>query len=205
MELTIRTAPARPAISLGEAKRHLGVADNDRDVDIERMIAAATDMLCTSTGRALITTEYRLKMAGFCANDGFTSFPIELPYPPIQTVDEITYYDVNGDEQTLSDYQLVAGPQVPAKLYPARAGGLVWPVTQTDRVDAVTIDFTAGYGDTADSVPAKAKQWLLLLVRHWYDNPSGVATGAIGKELEYALNSIRQSLGIGYRVHVQAQ
>lgn len=202
MELSARTAPKKTIVSLAEAKRHLGVADNTHDIDIERMIRAATEVLTRSTGRAFLTTEYRLRLAGFCAIGGFASFPIELPFPPLISIDSITYYDSAGDQQTFSDYQLENDGDMPARLFPARDSGLQWPVVQSDRVDAVTIDYTAGYGDSDDAVPPTAQQWVLLAIRHWYDNPAAVITGTISKEVEFSLRSLRASLGIGYYANV---
>jgi uncharacterized phiE125 gp8 family phage protein len=34
---------------------------------------------------------------------------------------------------------------------------------------AITVRFIAGYGDTADQVPERIKQAILMLAGHWYE------------------------------------
>lgn len=189
--------PTTRPISLDEVKRQIGIVDNYYDVDLLRMIDAATDLLEKSTGRQLISSTFELTLDDWC-NDAGLSWPIELPRPPLASITSITYFDEDAAEQTLatSQYQLVNNVDMPAKLYPA-ATGLEWPTVQADRVDAIKITYVAGYGTEAD-VPAEAKQWLLLCVRHWFDNPSGVVVGQTTKEIEYAMRALRSSLGIGY-------
>lgn len=194
MALSYRTRPTQYPISMAEVKRHLGLMSEDHDTDLDRMIAAATNMLQKSIGRQLVTAELRLTLHDFCGPDGF-AYPIDLPMPPLVTIDAVKYRDTGGVEVTMTsnDYQLVKGENIPARLYPSTT--LVWPVVQPHRVDAVIIDYTAGYGDQ-DDVPAEAKQWLLLVIRHWFDNPSAIGTQS--KEFELSARSLRASLGIGY-------
>lgn len=182
---------------MDEVKRHLGIVSQHHDLDMLRMIDAATDLLQKSTGRQLITATYELTMDAWC-NDAGLPYPIELPRPPLASITSVAYFDEAGVSQVVdpADYQLVNSQDMPAKLYPSR-NGLAWPVVQPDRVDAITITYVAGYG-TEDSVPAEAKQWILLCVRHWFDNPSGVVVGQTTKEIEFAMRALRSSLGVGY-------
>jgi hypothetical protein len=46
---------------------------------------------------------------------------------------------------------------------------------------AVTIDYTAGFGD-AGAVPADLKQAVLLLVAYWYENRDAIATAPLSVE-----------------------
>jgi uncharacterized phiE125 gp8 family phage protein len=75
--------------------------------------------------------------------------------------------------------------------------GESWPTHKT-ALDAVQVEFTAGYGDTADTVPATARQVVKLLLSHWYENREGVLTGTISKPLEFAISSLARSLGTGF-------
>jgi uncharacterized phiE125 gp8 family phage protein len=189
--------PAAAPISLAEVKRHLGIVSNEYDLDIAQLIEAAVNVLQKSVGRQLVSAGFELILPDFCNPDG-GAWPIDLPMPPLVSIQSITYYDPDNVEQTLdpADYQLLNGLDLPAQLYPA-ATGLIWPSVNTNRIDAVTIAYTAGYGTAAD-VPAEAKLWLLLVVRHWFDNPSPVLVGSISKELELSARSLRRSLGTGY-------
>ena len=42
-----------------------------------------------------------------------------------------------------------------------------WPLTLG--INAVAVTYTAGYGATADTVPAPIKQWILLAIGDMYD------------------------------------
>jgi uncharacterized phiE125 gp8 family phage protein len=54
---------------------------------------------------------------------------------------------------------------------PAR--GKAWPDT-SDEINAVRVRYTAGYGDSADDVPAAIRQWILLHVGAMYDRREAV-------------------------------
>ncbi len=45
--------------------------------------------------------------------------------------------------------------------------GYSWPTTR-DEVNAVRVQFTAGYGAAASSVPASVRQWMLVTVAALY-------------------------------------
>jgi hypothetical protein len=48
-------------------------------------------------------------------------------------------------------------------------------------VDALTLDYTAGYGDAAD-VPADLRQAVLVLIAYWYEHRDSVTTAPAGFE-----------------------
>lgn len=189
--LALLTTTRIPALSLSDAKRSLGVTGNDNDTYIEDLVTAATNILRRWTGRELTTAQYRLSLGCF-------PWRIELPFPPLASVESVKYYDPDGVDQTLAEeaYQLVTSDTVPALLVPAP--GTAWPSVQVDRVAAVRIEYTAG---TA-TAPPEARQFIRMLTRHWYDNPSGVVTGTISKEVEFALRSLAASLGTGFYADV---
>jgi len=55
------------------------------------------------------------------------------------------------------------------------AYGLVWPVTRCV-TGAVTVRYVCGYG-VASAVPDSIKHWMLVRIKHFYDNPGTMATG----------------------------
>jgi uncharacterized phiE125 gp8 family phage protein len=95
------------------------------------------------------------------------SFPsaIELLMPPIMSVESVKFIDENGDQQTLDpqDYFLDSVSE-PGYLVPT--AGRAWPTTQ-DRINAVEVEYTAGY--TASAIPTPVKQWVLLAVGDMYE------------------------------------
>lgn len=182
-------------VALATAKRHLGVTVDERDHEIETSIKAASGYLGTRTGRAWITTGYRLVLEEFPEG-------IVLPRPPLIGVDVVQYYDTDSVLQTMDrdDWQVIIGGNLPATLRPAP--GICWPTAEIDREDAVQIRYRAGYGETPEDMPAEFTQACLLLIRHWYDNPSAVITGSISKEVELSVASLVRSLGTGFYANV---
>jgi uncharacterized phiE125 gp8 family phage protein len=109
----------------------------------------------------------------------FDAFPSKSPYeielPPLQSVSSITYVDEDGATQTLAADQYV----VDAQSQPARislAYNVSWPATR-EQNNAVIVRFVAGYGAAA-AVPQCIKQWMLLRIKHAYDNRDPVNVGS---------------------------
>jgi uncharacterized phiE125 gp8 family phage protein len=45
-----------------------------------------------------------------------------------------------------------------------------WPSTETDKINAVEVEFIAGYGAGAASVPSPIRLAIIHLVCHWFEN-----------------------------------
>lgn len=152
------TEPAVEPITLAEAKLHLRVDHTDEDAYITGLITAARLMCEQRTGKTLISS-------GWTAyGDSFTD-TLELPNPTVTAVASISYVDTNGTTQTLdaSAYR-VDFVSDPARIKPVTE----WPATD-DRMNAVTVVYTAGYAN-AGAVPISLKQWMLLAVGDMYEN-----------------------------------
>lgn len=150
---------ATEPVSVAEAKLRLRIDGTDDDADLGMMISAARSMCEQQTGRAIALSTYELRI------DAFPAGEIRLMWPPVASVESITYLDADGAEQTLPQaaYALDAHSE-PGWILPAH--GTDWPAT-IDAANAVTVTYTAGEG--ADC-PAALKQWILLHVGHWYRN-----------------------------------
>lgn len=157
MTSIITTPPAVEPVTVADARLHLRVTHPDEDALIARLIAAARTHVEQATRRALITQGRRLYLDGWPPGR-----VVRLPASPVQRIDAVTVYDADGMPVALDPaaYRL-EGTASPARLKvhagaPAAANG-------------IEIDFTAGYGDEAASVPAPLAQAVLLLVGHWYE------------------------------------
>lgn len=160
--------PAEYLVSLAEAKNHMrldGITGHDDR--ITRAIAAATSHVEQITGRALVSQRWEKRLDAFPVSGG----AIELARPPVAAIVSVTYYDIDGVQQTLAPdaMELDAQPET-AWLIPAY--GYVWPETQ-DRINAVQILFTAGWA-SAGVVPADIRGAVLLLTEHFFRNTSAV-------------------------------
>jgi uncharacterized phiE125 gp8 family phage protein len=101
-------------------------------------------------------------------------------------VQSIVYSDTNGASQTVasSDY-VVSTFDEPGRI--ALANGKSWPST-LEQINAVRVDYTAGYGATADTVPEAIKQAMRMLVSHWYENREATVSAAtLPREMDFAV------------------
>lgn len=152
-------APASEPITTAEAKSNLRVDISDDDTLIGNLIAAAREELEGRTSRAFVTQTWQMKL------DRFPLDVIEVPICPLATVTSITYLDSAGDSQTLStDIYTVDTVSEPGRI--TRKYGQSWPLTYSQQ-NAVTVTFTAGYGNAA-AVPQVVKQAIQMLVAHRY-------------------------------------
>jgi uncharacterized phiE125 gp8 family phage protein len=153
-----------------EAKLHCKIDVSDDDALIESLIAAVAELCETELAAPLLEKDYRLLL---------DSFPDEITLlARTSAVASVKYYDSNNVLQTLStDDYYAALTGVMASLTPVDA----WPETYV-RPDAVEVLFTAGWPD-ADSIPNAVKQWMLLRIKHYYDNRESVAVGVSATEM----------------------
>lgn len=196
MLLSLATPPAGAPITLEEAKAHARVEVDDEDTLIEGYIATAVQFAEGYTNRALMPQTWDLMLDDFPHN-GERWF--ELPKPPLQTVDLITYLDSRGDEQTWEEenYRVLApaGARAEQGRVLLRAGK-TWPVTRNEPA-AVTVRFTAGY-DEYEDVPAEIKTALLVHVAELYENrESTVLTGAIMQQVPFSVQNLLWPFVVG--------
>jgi uncharacterized phiE125 gp8 family phage protein len=174
MPLILETAPENDPVTMDEVKEHLRVDFGDEDALIAGFIKAATQRLDGrdgSLGRCLITQTWKLTLDRF-ENE------VVIPLPPCQSIDAITYIDPDGATQTLAptEYQVFAlGSVEGAKLRPAF--GKSWPSIR-NVPEAVTITFTAGFGDDPDDIPEPIRTAIKLRVGHLFEHRGSAAIGS---------------------------
>ncbi len=172
-------------ITLEDAKLFLRVTADDEDDWIELLIGQATEFIENACNIQLMEAEYEWRL------DGFKDDTIKLPRGPVISVDEITYIDTNGDEQTLDAGLYDVDVYDPTGRI-APAYGQSWPDTRI-QMNAVCVAYTAGYVDISD-VPEIAKGAIRLLIGHWYRNREAMLTGTISKEIELGVQRLKWML-----------
>jgi len=146
-------------------------ANTTVDPELRLLIAAMRRKAESILKRYLITQTVDLYL------DSFPPWGILLP--PLQSVTAITYIDTAGVEQTLSpSLYLVDAVSTPARITPAC--NETWP-TAREQNNSVKVRFVAGYGGAAD-VPESIKHWIMMQVKHAYDNRDPVNVGDIVTE-----------------------
>lgn len=168
MPTRIVTPPTVEPISLADVKTHLRIAADDTSQDdvLNQIIPDARAYAEQYTQRALATQTIEV------TQDAFADV-IELPYPPIQSIEFVKYIDSAGEEQDLGAeyYTLNAYAEPPQLVQP---WDVAWPLARAVP-NAVRIRYVAGYDDGADEplnrIPLTLKRALLLLVGAWYEYP----------------------------------
>ena len=207
-KLELVTAPVDEPVSLAEARLHLRVDGTAEDTHISDCIAAARRWCESQCRRAFVTQTWRYWLDGFPNGAACTTAFIDptrayayddprailLPINPVASITNVKYVDTAGVLQTLvadTDYEadLVDDP---ARVLPAY--GKDWPAART-KVNAVQVQFVAGVA--AASVDPRAKQGVLFLVGHFFENREAVLTGTISKEVELATKALLAQLWNG--------
>lgn len=188
MALILITPPDVEPVTLAEAKSHLRVDTTADDTLISTYIAVARDYVeRTCRPRlALLTQTWR-----YLADEWPESDTIELRPYPLKTVKSITYTSSAGVTTTFAATNYV----VDTSSQPGRVrlkSTVSWPSTTLQELNGLAIEFDAGFGAAGSSVPVSLRQAILLLIGHWYENREPMlTTGAIGKQLEFAVAALQ--------------
>lgn len=189
--LKVIEAPASEPIDIGVARGHLNLASGEHDRLITDVyIPAARQRAEAATGRHLIHTKLRLTLARFPRG------AVVLPRGPLASVESVTFYDSEGTQQELvegDDFRVLADRE-PGELEPV-AG--YWPTVESGRRDAVAVEFTVGYGETAANVPAALISGVLIVLGHLFQNRQEVVTGVTVARVPDAAAAIFEQFALG--------
>ena len=163
--LSVVTAPTVDAVTVSDVKKHLRIEHSDDDSYLETLIKASQKWCESYMERALI--KQTLKAT-------YDAFPSEfaLPRPPACSDDLSIVIQYKNSERVVvtlesSKYRASTDPSQPTKVYPVY--GKSWPAHLTD-VDAVSIQWNAGYGTAPSDVPAGIRHAIMMHVGHLYEN-----------------------------------
>lgn len=189
MAVQLLVGPTEEPLDLAFVKvRHLRIDHNEDDDYIEGLIVAAREFAETVTRRAFVTQTWKYVLDLFPAvpsaalswqanQDQFW-----LPFPPLQSVTNITFIDSTGASTVVSpSTYIVDTASEPGRV--ALATGNVWPHGQLRSIAGVSVTFVAGYG-LAAAVPRSIKQAMLLMIGEWYENREDVVVDKQIKSVE---------------------
>ena len=147
---------------VAERLRLLPPSQDELDYVIEPMITAAREYCEARAGYAFIQQE----IEAYPDTEDLEAGIFYLPRPPVITLDSVKAYGADGTETSIEGCQFDEDGR-----FFFNAPGL--PALRA--VNPLGITYTAG----ADVCPESAKQAMLLLIGHWYQNRESVQTGAV--------------------------
>lgn len=172
------TEPAVLAVALGDLKGHLRVAHSDDDSRLAETYApAAVAEVENYTNRQLINATWEFSIASFPSSGD----PICVPVAPFVSLTSISYVDSDGDAAAIAtgSVRTDAGRE-PAMIRPLH--GEAWPASREG--EPVVLTYVAGYGTTAESIPADLTKAIWMIVERDYDPP----------ERQVELNAIERAI-----------
>jgi uncharacterized phiE125 gp8 family phage protein len=179
--MKIITPPKLEPVSIAEVKEQIGIKSDDPALDsiISRRIVEARKYAENYTGRALIEQTRELRWACFVD---------EHELPSALSVSSMKYIDTDGTEQTLdtSNYVLDTYAFIP---FVKLAYGKSWPAARLEH-NAVRIQYSAGYGATADAVEPLIKEAIILLIGHWMNHQAQAESGVTISRVPYAVRDL---------------
>ncbi|MDX2288556.1 MAG: head-tail connector protein [Hyphomicrobiaceae bacterium] len=182
MALVLTSGPAAEPISVAEAKAHLRIDGDSEDVLLASLVLTSRLHIEAALGLALITQGWRLVLDRWPKGGD-----LRIPLRPIAAVSEIRVRDAMGVATEVDADSYIADVESnPPRIVATTAG-----IPQSGRVaGGIEIDLVAGYGATADAVPAPIRHALLLLVAHWYEHRDPVEIGAPGAAIPDAVSRL---------------
>lgn len=163
MAWKVTTAPALPVLTTDEAKTYLKVTGSQEDTLIGNIVKAMRLLAERYLAQAFITQTIE-EVFDHWPPDGV----LKLAVGPVQSVSSITYVDTDGNSQVwgASNY-VVDTHSIEARITPAY--GQTWPSAR-GQINAITIEYVAGYGAAVTDVPEAIRQAILSAVADKYDN-----------------------------------
>lgn len=165
-KVVVTTPPSVEPLLVAEANTHLHVSGQDSYVTT--LIKVARMSIERYLQRTLCTTTYKAYA------DNWESV-MTLPFPTLQSVTSVKYYNTEGTLTTLStsNYWVVTTDD-PGCI--VRKYDVTYPELQDGRPDAIEIIYVAGYG-AAEAVPEDIKHAMKLLIANYYENRGDIVVG----------------------------
>ena len=166
------TEPAEEPLSISEAETWLKLDAGAETALLTSLIKSARQQIETDYHCAIVTQVWNFYMDGFPGSGDDT---IVIPRTPVQSVDEIKYYDANGTLQTLgTDVYQWNTTDILAQI--KLQSGKTWPATESGKLNSVQIKATLGYGAAA-AVPEPIKDAIRVQIAFRYENREDIPLG----------------------------
>jgi len=171
--------PTAEPVTLARAKKHLKVDEDMTAEDelIEANITAAREYCEGIQNRAYLPQKWLYTI------DGWPEFPIQLPRPPLVSVDHIKFLD-DDEELVTWDSENYHVDTVSERGRIIKTGDL--PSIDIFSYNSCQITYNAGI-----TAPKRIEIAILLILSHWYNNREAVIVGGnVPREMELSVRSL---------------
>lgn len=185
LEPVLVLPPTGSIVTIEEARRQVGVEDDERDNELLPLIDQAEAFLdgpAGIVGIALLQQSWRQDFPEF-PNSGV----LRLPFGPLMSVDAITFLPSDGGQQQTLDPAAYSAHSDYISPFVNRADRAVWPATARHPA-AVSVTFTAGRA-SAEMVHKNIKRAALLLIGQWFSQREAGSAGP-GLEIPFGVTRL---------------
>lgn len=165
MVLRLITAPTAEPVTLAEMQTHIRDTTGDFDGIITGLIKAGREAAEDYQNRRYITQTWELTL------DTLPKIPLKLGDPPLQSVEFVRLYDVDGNETDVpvTDFTIDCDSE-PGRI--TFKQGKCWPSIQLRDINCFKVQFKVGLLNTdVAKIPEKVKLAIKLFVSYYLDNP----------------------------------
>lgn len=180
--ITVSVDAAAEVFTTAEAKEHLRFTSSSEDTLIDRLVKAARLFTQNEINRQIGEQTLIYRMVNFTA-----SGIIELPRPPLTSLQKVRYKDQDGNWTTM--YDATASPAVTSSVFDVETnvepGALIlapnqaWPEPATGLYTGFPLEITYKCGYT--TIPADLEAAMLLLIGHWFQHRESVVIGSLAQ------------------------
>ena len=184
MALVMTSGPATEPVTVTEAKAHMRTDGAVEDVLIASLILTSRLHVEAALGFALINQSWTLILDRWPPGT-----EVEIPLAPLQAISAVKVKNTAGVATAVAPTNYL----VDLASKPPR---LVW--NNAARPDpgipaaGIEIDFTAGFGASAATVPAPLKHAVLMLTAHWYEHRDANEIGSSAARIPDAISDLIQ-------------
>lgn len=180
MPLSLTTPPVGEPVSLSDAKTWLRVSHTEEDTLMSDLITSARERIEHHTGLALMTQSWRETLDAWPRHRlGAGGQAVRLARRPVLSVESVSTLDEQGQWVVWDPSEYRVEPGEPGRLIATLPFSLPQPA---HCAGGLQIDFTAGFGGSANDVPAALREALLRMVGAAYANVERAESAQRGRE-----------------------
>ncbi|WP_343313900.1 phage head-tail connector protein [Brucella sp. BE17] len=182
MTMFLVTPPEIEPVTIEDARAFLRLSSTSEDAILERLIRTARELVEVETGLALIDQTWRLRVDRWPRSGRLALFKF-----PVTSIAMVVAYRPDGTAISFppEEFHLQDGRR-PQRLYMAS-----YPEAMS--LCGLEVDFVAGFGATAASVPEVLKQAIFNLTAHLYETRAGIDAVATPLTIPPMVNQLVES------------